>query len=288
MSRENCFVSEIHTYPVKSCAGIALEEASLTPRGIEFDRCFMVVTESLGFMTQREIPKMAQILTRIAGAELLLSAPGQEVLALPLHGGGRNPTPVVMRDSTCMGVDQGPYASSWLTDFLGQYKGENLKLLSFYLPFVREVDPFYTGSDHATTAFSDGFPFLVTSEASLAELNRRILENGGEAVPMNRFRPNIVISGVEPFEEDTISELRFPRSHAALKLAKPCARCVITRTDQTSGQVHRTEPLKTLGQFRVFANQKGERGAMFGQNAYLIRGAGEQIVPQEPVEVLYK
>lgn len=248
-------LASLHIYPVKGLKGIDLAEARVTGRGLEYDRRFMVVDPEGEFFTQREYPKMATVWTEIAAGELRLSAPDFEevaVAAQPSKGEAMN---VRVWNSICPAIAPSREADRWLSDYLGA------RCRLVYMPDTtrRAMNPLYGGSDGAVS-FADGYPFLVTSEASLAELNARLAVK----LPMNRFRPNIVLSGNDAWEEDGWGEFRI--GEAAFRMAKPCGRCQVTTTDQATGDVRGPEPLATLATYR----DSKEFGVRFGMNAIAI------------------
>jgi uncharacterized protein YcbX len=239
----------LYQYPIKSCRGTALEEAVVGVRGIVADRHWMVVDSSGTFLSQRELPRMALISPRLTGGTMEISAPGMRSLTISLGDDGPRVDVTVWADR-CVAVDEGDSAAAWFTAFLGV----TCRLTRMPDEEARRVDPAYASPDDQV-GFADGFSFLLTSRASLEELNRRM----PAPLPMNRFRPNIVIDGVEPFEEDGWKRIRI--DGIEFTVAKPCARCAITTTDQNTAERSK-EPLRTLATFR---NVKG-KGVMFGQN----------------------
>jgi uncharacterized protein YcbX len=261
-------VTALFHYPIKSCGGVALDAAEIGPRGIRHDREFMVVEAASGlFLTQRERPRMALIRPRIADGVLYLCAPDVPVLAVEQVRAGRSRDVVVWRDR-CAAVDQGDAAAGWLSAFLET----DCRLVRMADEHVRRVDPAYAVEESNQVGFADGYPFLLISEESLADLNTRMQE----PLPMNRFRPNIVVSGGEPYGEDRWRRIRI--GAIVFHVVKACARCVITTTDQeTSARGH--EPLATLATFR-----RSARGVLFGQN--LIHTETGMIRCGDRVEVL--
>ena len=239
----------LYQYPIKSCRGTSLTEAVVGVRGIVADRHWMVVDASGNFLSQRELPRMALIAPRLSGGAMEVSAPGMRRLMVPIGAGGER-VEVAVWDDRCAARDEGDAAATWFTAFLGVA----CRLVRMPDDEIRRVDRTYAGPDDQV-GFADGFSFLLTSRASLDELNRRL----PTPLPMNRFRPNIVIDGVEPFEEDGWRHIRV--DGITFNVAKPCARCAITTTDQNTAERSK-EPLRTLATFR---NVPG-RGVMFGQN----------------------
>ena len=245
-------VAALHRYPIKSCAGVALEAAELDARGVRHDREYAIVEAGDGRMvTQRERPRLALIRPVIAAdGALRVDAPGMPTLAVTPARTGEEREVVVWRDR-CRAVDQGPEAAAWL----GRFLGVACRLLRMADDHVRRVDPVYAGSDRDQVGFADGYPALLISEESLADLNGRL----AAPLPMNRFRPNIVVAGGGvPYREDGWRRVRI--GEVAFRVAKPCARCAITTTDQET-TARGTEPLTTLATYR-----RGERGVLFGQN----------------------
>lgn len=249
-------VTGLYVYPVKSCGGIALDEAQLDARGIRFDRQWMFVDADGTFLTQREFPKLALVRTAFDGDSLVLSAPHRRDLCVPLaQREDANTLPVVVWRDTCLAVDAGGLATEWVSQFLES----PARLVRMADEFVRPVDPKYANGP-AQTGFSDGFPLLLISEASLDDLNTRLSVRGKLPLPMNRFRPNLVVSGCDAYAEDTWKQVTI--GDTVSDIAKPCARCVTTTVDQATGTIpDHDEPLATLATYR-----RGARGVLFGQN----------------------
>ena len=268
-------VSGLNIYPVKSMQGISVEDATLSVRGLEFDRNWILTDSNLGFLTQREIPAMASIGVSLASDSLVLEHPSISPLTIGLDGKNSSQEKVAIWDDLCSALDEGLEASVWFTEVLGRWKGNDLKLFRFAEDYVRRVDHTYLRGENSHTAFADGFPFLISSGESLALLNERLKSRGASAVSMNRFRPNIVIRGIEPFEEDRFESLNSNKGIYAFGIRKPCQRCVMTSLDQFTGQqTEPKEPLRTLTQLNT---QPDLKGAFFGQNATLLSGKGQQI-----------
>lgn len=248
----NATLSSLHIYPVKSLGGIALDEAEVTGRGLRHDRRFMVVDPSGEFLTQREYPRMATVWTGIEGGMLRLSGPDAgevELDAEPVDGDSLRVN--VWNSSGVEAIAPSRDADEWLSDYLEA----DCRLV--YMPdhSRRATNPKY-GGEHVVS-FADGYPFLVTSVESLAELNGRLVR----PVPMNRFRPNLVVRGFKAYAEDGWADFRV--GEAGFRMAKPCGRCQVTTTDQATGEITSPEPLSVLGQYRndpVF-------GTLFGMNA---------------------
>lgn len=256
-------IGELRVYPLKGARGIPLETARLGPWGLEQDRRWMLVRPDGRFLSQRELPRLALVRPRLGPDHLVIEA-GRERLLLPLDDRGEPVAVTVWRDRV-QAVAPDPAADRALGAFLGR----ELRLVRFPDRALRPCDPRHAPAGSAT-AFSDGFPLLVTSSSSLAELNAAIEAGGGAPVPMTRFRPNLVLEGVPPAAEDRAARIELGAG-AALLLVKPCARCVVTTTDQDSGERRGPEPIATLQRIRRAAD--GE-GVLFGQNAVPLLPAG--------------
>ena len=242
-------VDGLYFYPIKSCRGTSLDTAEVGPRGIVADRQWMIVDENGEFLTQREVPRMALVSPRLTGDVLEINGTGLPPLTV-LPSARRERTNVTVWRDRCAAIDEGADAAEWLSNFLEV----PCRLVRIPDDEKRRADPEYAGPDDQV-GFADGFSFLLTSRASLDDLNRRL----SIPLPMNRFRPNIVVDGTDAFEEDRWKRIRIDGIMFAV--AKPCARCVTTTTDQdTAERSH--EPLRTLATFRHVAG----RGVMFGQN----------------------
>ncbi|WP_460364207.1 MOSC domain-containing protein [Actinocorallia lasiicapitis] len=230
-------------YPVKSGSGTALTSAEVTSKGFRFDREFMLVDADGQMLTQRAHPRMALLDVAYDGAALSVG----DFVHIPVDesGDGRIISTSVWK-SPVDSIDQGDTAALWFSDFLGV----KCRLVRF--TGHRPV------GDGSETAFADGYPLLVISQESLDDLNSRL----AEPVPMNRFRPNLVVSGLEPFGEDGIRRARI--GGIELEFAKPCGRCVLTTVDQATG-IKGREPLRTLAGYRTRVHD-GDRQIMFGQN----------------------
>jgi hypothetical protein len=278
-------VAALSVYPVKSCAGIGQEQVRVAPRGLVTstpsgtvgDREWMIVNRDGSFVTQREYPRLALIGTTLAGGALVLRAPGGAVLAVSLEERRGATREVVVWRSRVRAHDAGDEAAAWLSSALGA----DVRLVRFDPSDRRLCNPDFAGDSGAHTAFADGYPLLVVAESSLIDLNARLTAGGTPALPMNRFRPNLVLAGLDPFAEDHIDTLSIDR--ITIKLVKPCTRCQITTTDQDSGQVG-AEPLATLQGFRM-----NERlgGVTFGVNAIVVAGEGRTLSKGMEVEVAY-
>lgn len=264
-------ISALNIHPVKSCAAIPLEQARVLPTGLESDRRWMIVDARGRYQTQREMPRLALIRPRLDGEGLIASAPGMPDLVVGTDGAER--VSVRIWDDTCTGIDAGEPAAQWVSDFLGR----PLRLVGFDMDTRRPVAPRWTDGIEASALFSDAFPFLVLSEGSLEDLNSRL----PQPLPMNRFRPNIVLSGLVPYQEDHIRE--FTAGEVRIRLVKACARCAIPSTDQDTGERQGDEPLRTLKSYRW---DRALRGAIFGQNGILVSGANGRLQVGQAVEIV--
>ncbi|MDA2806738.1 MOSC domain-containing protein [Nocardiopsis suaedae] len=245
-------VSALISYPVKGCAGAPLNRAVSTPAGLPHDRAFMVVDAEGVFRSQRGSPRLALIRPGVEddGAHLLLQAPGTGTARIPVLAEGPR-TGVTMHGRPFEAVDQGEEAARWLTDVLG----EPSRLVRVAPGHDRTVNGHFSG----TSAFADSSAALVLSLSSLDLLNARLAEAGAPALPMDRFRPNIVVSGwPEPHTEDGVLTMRI--GGTGLGFSKPCKRCAVTTVDQETGEKAGPEPLRTLASYRRWA----EGGVVFG------------------------
>lgn len=256
-------IESLHVYPVKSLAGIEVASCLLAATGLAHDREWVVVDQRDHFLTQRDLPRMALVRTRIESGELRLQAPDCAEIAVPLAHGGAVRTATVWR-SRSPAFDAGDEVAAWLSVFLDR----PVRLLRFDPAHQRLSNTDWTGGIAAPNHFTDGYPIMVLSRASLADLNRRL----GRELEMNRFRPNLVLDGVEAYAEDTLREI--DTGEVTLRLVKPCTRCVITTTDQHTGMRDGDEPLRTLKAYRF---DKALRGVAFGMNAVIVRGQGAQL-----------
>lgn len=268
----NATIAALYIYPVKSCRGTALREATVAERGLAHDREWMIVDSGGRFLTQRELPRLALISPRLTATQLELAAPGLEPLQIPLEHQGPLRDVVVWKDSFAA-IDQGEAAAEWLSTWLERAA----RLVRFDPGLRRYCNPAYAGDSGAHTGFADAYPLLVLSEGSIADLNSRM----AEPLPVNRFRPNLLLSGIEAYDEDHIDTIEI--GAVALKLVKPCTRCQITTTDQVTTRIG-AEPLATLARYRM---NEALGGVTFGVNAIVTRGVGESIVADASVPARY-
>jgi uncharacterized protein YcbX len=238
-------VTGLFIYPVKSLRGYAVPAGELDALGFVGDRRFLLVDDTGKFMTQRATPRMACIDAKLADGTLMLSADGAGGISVGSQSEPEAPlrTVSVWKSEGLLAEDCGATVSQWLTDFLGV----TCHLVRIGARFTRPIlKPSAQPGDLVT--FADSHPFLLINEASLADLNNRILANQGEAVPMNRFRPSIVVDDCAAFAEDTWARVRIGTT--VFRNGGPCSRCIVTTTDQLTGERTGKEPLKTLATFR--------------------------------------
>lgn len=235
-------VAALVVHPVKGCAGLPLRTAELTPAGIAHDRSFMVVDDSGDFRSQRKDPRMARIVPELNadGTRLVLSTEGFAPVKVDVDPEGRR-LDVAVHKQPLVGVDQGDEVAGWLTEVFGQAS----RLVRVPGDHRRET----SGLTPGTAGFADGHAAVVGSLSSLDLLNERILATGGEAVPMARFRPNVIVSGwPDSHTEDRVRRVRL--GTAELGYAKVCIRCAVTTVDQETGEKRGPEPLRSLAGYR--------------------------------------
>lgn len=227
-------ISALYVYPIKSCAGVQVQEVVMLETGFEFDRAWMVVDDKGEFLTQRELPKMALVQPQLKHYEMVLRAPGMLALHIKLDE-VEAPARVRVWGDDVAAFDMGAVAAQWFTDYLGV----TARLVRFDPDHKRVCNPEWTDGVHALNQFSDGFPVLVISEASLVQLNDKLQAKGSAAVSMLRFRPNIVLGAAAdavrhtPHEEDRLDVLHIATGQGSfqIKPVKPCVRCPIPNID---------------------------------------------------------
>ncbi|MBK9164351.1 MAG: MOSC domain-containing protein [Acidobacteria bacterium] len=292
-------ISEINIYPIKSLRGKSVAEALVEKRGLRHDRRWMVTDREGMFLTQREVPKMALISVDVSDTGIVVGAPETEPLFIA--DGTKKDTVKSVRvqiwNSECRALVYPTQVNEWFSDVLGR----NCQLVLMPESTERHVSERFDRGDNLVS-FADGYPLLLIGEGSLAELNRRIVasaqhdlpprpsatppKQGGEQfepLPMKRFRPNLVIAGSEPFEEDRWARIRV--GEATFRVVKPCARCAITTVDPDRGEFAGKEPLRTLASFRmakdVFPDKLEELGM---EPNYVL--FGENLIPENPGVVI--
>jgi len=253
-------LSGLYRYPVKSLRGCAVPVADVDALGLAGDRRFLVVDETGRFLTQRTLPRMALIATALDAGSLTLSADGAGAISVPTASDPGAPRRMVSvwKSEGLQAEDSGDPAAAWLTDFLG-VKSRLVRIgRDFDRPALKSTA---VAGDRLN--FADACPFLIVSEASLANLNDRLVAQGEDAVPMNRFRPNFVVTGCTAFAEDTWGRLRI--GEVTFRAGGPCVRCMMTTTDQETAE-RGLEPLRTLAKYR--RNAGDPTNVDFGQNLF--------------------
>jgi uncharacterized protein YcbX len=248
-------VSELNIYPLKSARGIPLSQSPLTAEGLPGDRRSMLVDASGHFITQRELPDIARIITAEDENGLRLSIDGiGEIIA---QASEKRIDVVVWRSTVNAAVATGD-----VNDMLSSWLGREVQLVFFDDASERIANLEWTGNETPVT-FADGYQILVTTTASLAALNENMAANGEEAVGMDRFRPNIVLDNDEAWAEDGWAAIEI--GGIRLDLVKPCARCIMTTQDQLTGSREGASPMKAMGRIRMSADRRVP-GPLFGWN----------------------
>lgn len=250
-------LTQINVYPIKSLGGFSAASANVEPRGLQHDRRWMLVNDEGKFLTQRESPRMALVATAVEADCLTLRAPGLAPLRLPLQSVGEATQTVRVWRSVCRAVPVGEEADRWFGEFLGV----PCRLVFMPEETRRAVNPDYSAGE-GIVSFADGYPLLLLGEASLHDLNSRL----EQPVPMNRFRPNLVVSGAPAYAEDGWTNIRI--SGVTFHGVRACDRCSLITVDQATGKATGPEPLKTLAAYRL-----KEQKVLFGQ-LLIPRGAG--------------
>ena len=275
MAGERTHLTSIHVYPVKAMRALDLNLSRVEPWGLAGDRRWLVVDLTGRFISQREEPSLARVVASYEGLDLALTLAtwGRDPITIPPPSAqaGAEMLPVSVWRSDLTAAAAGRAADEWLSDYLGR----PVRLVHLDDPLRRPVDENY-GAPGDTVSFADGYPLLLTNEASLDELGKWLVDDGHEPVPMNRFRPSVVVGGAEPWDEDHWRRVRI--GAVTFRVAKMCGRCVVTTTDQTTGEVG-SQPLKMLGKKRKFGQD-----LVFGQN--LIPDGTGVIRVGDDVEVL--
>lgn len=267
-------IARLFVYPVKSCAGVEVREAPLTETGLDLDRAWMVVDEEGVFLTQRELPRMALVRAQIKASEVVLRAPGMLALHLQVDQ-AEQPVQVRVWRDTLGAYSMGDLAAQWFSDFLSQSGSRTgarpYRLVRFDPEQRRLANMQWTAGVEAQTQFVDGFPLLVASQASLDGLNRRLQAQGHAPVGIERFRPNIVLSGLEEHDEDRMDDYRIDTAQGpvVLRPVKPCVRCPIPNIDPQTAE---SDPAvgDTLQTYRQDPRMQG--GITFAMNAIIIEG----------------
>ena len=294
-------IARLFIYPVKSCAGVELQESILTETGLDLDRAWMVVDADGVFVTQRALPRMALIRPQLKLYEVVLRAPGMLALHLQIDQ-VEQATQVKVWDDTVGAFDMGDLAAQWLSDFLNVSPGQSsstdrqkYRLVRFDPAHKRVSKMTWTQGVQALNQFADGFPLLVISTASLGGLNRRLIASGQAPVTMERFRPNIVLSGMDAHDEDRISDMTITLAADAdagatagtvsLRPVKPCPRCPIPNIDPLTATVSPAVG-DTLQTYRQDARVGG--AISFGMNAIVIDGVDQLLKVGQAVTGNYR
>ncbi|MDR6886642.1 MULTISPECIES: MOSC domain-containing protein [Variovorax] len=280
-------IARLFVYPVKSCAGVELPEALLTETGLEFDRAWMVVDADGEFVTQRQLPRMALIKPQMKQMEAVLRAPGMLALHLAFDKVEKPVRVRVWKDEVAA-YDMGDIAAQWFSDFLSEPgKPQKLRLVRFDPEHKRLSSLDWTDGVEATNQFADGYPLLVASEGSLAELNERLAAAGHGAVGIERFRPNIVLAGIESHDEDRVDALHIETAEgeAELKPVKPCTRCPIPDIDPATA-ISSPEVGDMLRTYRADARVDGR--ITFGMNCIVLQGVEHMLKVGQAVGANYR
>lgn len=267
-------VTSLHLYPVKGCRAVDVPSIELSADGLLVgDRMVMIVEASTGqFISQRHEPTLTQLRATVTAAGMRLEWHGWRPIDLT-HDAGAPTRQVTVWDDTFDADDAGDAAAAWISAAIN-YPARIVWLKS---TAERTLDPYWAGADDVATSFADLAPVLLTNTASLDALNDRRLAEGRAPIPMARFRPNVVVSGLPAFGEDELTMLRTPDGRLTLNLIKPCARCNVIEFDPVTGDDTGDEVLRSLAGFRTLVNRKGTRGILFGQNATVQAMAGQAI-----------
>ena len=266
-------LATLHLYPIKSCAGVAPAEALLIETGLELDRAWMVVDDAGTLVTQREQPRLALVQPTIGHADMVLRAPGMLALHVSLDA-VEQPSRVRVWSDEVAAYDLGNLAAQWFSDFLGR----RCRLVRFDPTQRRLSERRWTGAVEAEIAFADAFPLLVASRASLVEVNRRLAAQGHAPVGMERFRPNLVLDGVDAHAEDYLDEIEFDGVDGPIRIrcVKPCSRCSIPDVDPATGETGHAVG-DVLAAYRADARLDG--ALTFGMNAVLLEGVERRLRP---------
>jgi hypothetical protein len=264
-------LASVHIYPLKGCRAIDLRESVVEPWGLAGDRRWLAVNSDGRFFSQREHAGMARLVVTYGQRRGIgVSSDGFAPLWVATPGSSAEMLKVSVWSSRVLAAAAGPEADAWFSAFMG----EPARLVYLDDPTRRAVDPEF-GADGDVVSFADGYPLLATSTGSLAGLGDWLTAAGGQPVPMNRFRPSVVLDGFEPWAEDRWRRISI--GSVSFRVAKPCGRCLVTTTDQQTGE-RGTQPLTMLGARRRFG-----QALVFGQN--LIPDSPGRIRVGDPVEV---
>jgi len=279
-------ISQLNVYPIKSCGAITRDTVRLTPYGLEHDRNWMVIDAQGRFVTQRTQPSLALVQPALNADTLEVRAPGMATLNLPVDAAaldGAARIDATVWDDIVPALDAGDEAARWFSDLLGA----QMRLVRFRPGSERTASRKWTGGATSLVRFADGYPLLVLGEASLADLNARLTGRGVEPVPMNRFRPNLVLAGIDAYEEDYADAIRIAAAggEVALRIVKPCTRCPIPNIDQMRGAPDPrwpNEPTDTMSTYR--SDRRMDGAVTFGQNAIIVAGVGQTLAVGQTVD----
>lgn len=267
------YLSEINIYPIKSLGGISLDEAKIERRGLEFDRRWMLVDENNKFLTQREFPKMATLIPKILSDGLQV-ANGTEKIVVPFASSDDETSTVKIWTART----KGKFYDNQINEFFSAALQTKCKLVVMPEETKRRVSSFYAVHKDDHVSFADAYPVLLIGENSLGDLNGKLEKQ----IPMNRFRPNLVVKDSEAFAEDGWRKIKIGEN--IFYLVKPCARCVMTTIEQTTGEKQGTEPLKTLAKYRI-PKRSLKKKILFGQNL-IAEEAGNILRVGDKIEIL--
>jgi uncharacterized protein YcbX len=243
-------LSEIYIYPVKSLGGISVDSVIVEGRGLKYDRRYLLIDENNVFMTQRDYPQLALLkLSFRENGFNVLNTQNNSYTFIPFESDSKENISVTIWDDVCSAVRVSKELDDWFSTAI------NKKCSLVYMPDdeKRIVEKKYINDEHIVS-FADAYPFLIIGQSSLDDLNTRL----DKPIPMNRFRTNFVFTGGKPYEEDNWKDFKI--GELSFKAVKPCARCVITTTNQDTAE-RSNEPLKTLSEYRKINNK-----VMFGMN----------------------
>ena len=283
-------IARLLVYPIKSCAGVDLRQALLTPTGLDYDRAWMLVDETGEFVTQRELPRMALIQPKFRSSDLALRAPGMLALHLALDR-AEQPCRVRVWEDEVAAYDMGDLAAQWFSDFLLTNNSagapRRLRLVRFDPEQKRLSSAKWTGGLEAPNQFSDGYALLVTSLASHQFLNERLRAVGAAPVALERFRPNIVLDGLPAHDEDRLGDLHIATAQgsALLRPVKPCSRCSIPDIDPVTASSS-PEVGDILQGYRQNPAQGG--AVTFGMNAIVLQGVDQTLEIGQQVDASYR
>lgn len=264
-------VTQLFIYPVKSCGGLEIEQSRLTSAGLAYDRDWMIVDQDGQFLTQRQVPHLCWIMPSIDDWALTLEAPGVGAVKVPLDAEGDKRQVNIWRDMV-EAIDMGVEVGRWLNEYL-QIPGKHFSLVRYASQGIRNSDVTWTEGIPYPNHFSDGFAINVLSQRALVELNERLAERGVEPVDILRFRPNLVLEGIDAHEEDEWQAIRIETAAGTIEigLVKPCPRCSIPDIDHETA-MRSTEVSQVLANYRTLPHMDG--AICFGMNGVVKAGAG--------------